>query len=70
VCRHAPPEDPYALALNVKEWDHLKPTRLSLAVGEACQPRTAELFIAPAKRGGCQFLRQQGFWGGLVGQGR
>src|SRR5258707_14138168 len=46
--KHAPPEDPYALALKVKEWDHLKPPGF-LPVRQTRQPGTAQFFIAAAK---------------------
>jgi hypothetical protein len=65
--QHAPPENPYALALDIKERNNFKPPWL-IAVRHALQARTAQLFIAAAKTRGREFLRQKAGGFGLAAQ--
>ena len=56
--QNAPPENPYALTLYVKERHYFKPPFL-IAIRHPSQPERAQLLVAPPKTFQREILRQQ-----------
>ena len=53
--QHASPENPDALALDIKKGNDFQP-RFLITRGQARQSRAAQFFVAAAKGGRCKFL--------------